>query len=149
MIIGFIMLRQMLALFLATTLLEASKPAVPDAIAFHKKLAKAQRVRHALNRLTFGPTPADLAAIQRLGTAHWVDRQLHPEAIAENPELLTRLKQYESLRMSNVELAVAYPLPNVLNNLIRSGKYKDVKDPLLRARLDRMIEKHEGRNAHA
>ncbi|MBI4265944.1 MAG: DUF1800 domain-containing protein [Acidobacteria bacterium] len=35
-------------------------------------------VRHALNRLTFGPRPGDVERVQRLGLAEWIDQQLEP-----------------------------------------------------------------------
>ena len=51
------MLRQFLALLLSLSLF----PATPT------KLSKDQRVIHAANRLTFGPTASEIAAIQKLG----------------------------------------------------------------------------------
>lgn len=48
---------------------------------------------HLLRRATFGPTPADLAEVTRLGAAGWLDRQLNPAAIpdAACEAMLTRL----------------------------------------------------------
>src|SRR6266852_1836650 len=36
---------------------------------------------HVLNRLAFGPSPEDLALIQRLGVETWINKQLHPMQI--------------------------------------------------------------------
>jgi hypothetical protein len=38
---------------------------------------------HVLNRIGFGPRPDDVARVQRLGLAAFIDRQLHPEAIPD------------------------------------------------------------------
>lgn len=99
------MLRQALCLFLAASLF----PAAP-------KLSKDQRALHAANRLTFGATAAELAEIRKLGVDKWVDRQLHPETIAENPALVEKLKRFDSLAMSTGELIAKYPPPQLLRN---------------------------------
>ena len=93
------MLRQFLALLLSLSLF----PAAPT------KLNKDQRALHAASRLTFGPTPTDLTAIQKLGVDKWIDQQLHPETIPENPALLERLKAFETLQLSNKDLIAKYP----------------------------------------
>ncbi|WP_433792035.1 DUF1800 domain-containing protein [Actinoplanes sp. CA-252034] len=38
---------------------------------------------HLLRRATFGPSPASIAEIRRLGATAWLDRQLGPSAIAD------------------------------------------------------------------
>lgn len=60
------------------------------------KLSKDQRVQHAASRLTFGPTAETVAEIRKLGVEKWVDRQLRPESIPENPVLLERLKALDA-----------------------------------------------------
>jgi len=39
----------------------------------------------ALNRLTFGPGPDDARQVKTMGSRKWLDLQLHPERIPENP----------------------------------------------------------------
>jgi len=80
------------------------------------KLSKEQRVLHAANRLTYGPTAAELAAIRKMGVEKWIDQQLHPEKIAESPELADRLRKYDSLTMSTAEMIDKYPPPQLLRN---------------------------------
>ena len=41
-------------------------------------------VEHALNRLTFGPTPGQVDEVQRLGLARWIDQQLNPASIDDS-----------------------------------------------------------------
>src|SRR5580700_6629432 len=57
---------------------------------FDKKLSGDLEVLHALERLTFGPRPGDVAAVKKMGLSKWIDLQLHPERIPEN-EVLTKL----------------------------------------------------------
>ncbi|MDP9170267.1 MAG: DUF1800 domain-containing protein [Acidobacteriota bacterium] len=55
---------------------------------FQTRLSSDQRILHALNRLTFGPRPAELDEVRRAGVEKWIELQLHPERIAENPVLV-------------------------------------------------------------
>jgi uncharacterized protein (DUF1800 family) len=77
---------------------------------FTRKLAKDQRVEHALNRLAFGPRPGDVERVRKMGLEQWIDQQLHPERIAPNPVLAGRLKPLETLSLSIGQVAERYPL---------------------------------------
>ena len=81
----------------------AARTKSPDYSRFQKKLSKDQQILHALDRLTFGPRPGDVEAVKKMGLKKWIDLQLHPERIAENPELARKLEPLESLRMSQAE----------------------------------------------
>src|ERR1700678_92597 len=67
---------------------------------FDQRLDSDRQIVHALNRLTFGPRPGDVEEVRRAGLTKWIELQLHPEQIAENPVLEERLKPLESLRLS-------------------------------------------------
>jgi len=41
-------------------------------------------IEHALNRLAYGPRPADVDHVQQIGLATWIDQQLHPDAIDDS-----------------------------------------------------------------
>jgi uncharacterized protein (DUF1800 family) len=41
-------------------------------------------IEHVLNRLTFGPRPGDVEAVERIGLAAWIERQLHPSRIDDS-----------------------------------------------------------------
>jgi hypothetical protein len=110
-------------------------------VGFHKKLSKDARIEHALNRLTFGATDADRAMISQLGVEKWIDLQLHPQRLPENPALLARLAKLDSLAMTAAQIADKYPPPNVLRQLVRSGNLSQIKDPVMRARLERYAER--------
>src|ERR1700710_1602943 len=42
-----------------------------------------QRVLHALNRLTFGPRPGEVEAVEAMGLDRWFARQLNPASIPD------------------------------------------------------------------
>ena len=51
----------------------APTPASP-ARAFETKLTPDNRVRHALNRLTFGARPGDFDQVRKLGVEKWIEQ---------------------------------------------------------------------------
>jgi putative ABC transport system ATP-binding protein len=63
------------------------------------------RILQALNRLTFGPRPGDAEKVRAAGLKRWIDQQLDPQRIPENPLLAMKLKTLDSLTMSSEELA--------------------------------------------
>ncbi|HEU0051901.1 MAG TPA: DUF1800 family protein, partial [Longimicrobium sp.] len=69
------------------------------------------RALHLLRRATFGATPDALAEALRLGPEAWLDRQLHPERIADG-EMASRLAAFPAAEMSPRALFAAYPPPN-------------------------------------
>src|SRR5258708_11546199 len=87
-------MRRTLALLCLAAALPAStlkKKAEPDYSLFQKKLSKDRQAVHALDRLTFGPRPGDVEAVQKAGLKKWIDLQLHPDRIKDNPALAQRL----------------------------------------------------------
>src|ERR1700742_4210076 len=76
--------------------------------AFDQRLSPDQQLVHALNRLTFGPRPGDVQELRTIGLTKWLELQLHPERITENPVLEQRLKPLESLRMTLPEVVAGY-----------------------------------------
>jgi uncharacterized protein (DUF1800 family) len=67
-----------------------------------------QQVIHILNRMAFGPTPADIAHVKQLGIDRYIEEQLHPETIAESPELTQRLTALDTLKLNPAELFKEY-----------------------------------------
>ncbi len=63
-------------------------------------MSKEQQVDHALSRLTWGVRPGDTAEVNKLGLKKWIDAQLYPERIVENPELLHRLDALEGIKLN-------------------------------------------------
>jgi uncharacterized protein (DUF1800 family) len=75
---------------------------------FDKRLSPQQQIIHALNRLTFGARPGDIEEVRRIGLAKWIELQLHPNQIPENPTLEAKLKPLETLRMDLAEVVKEY-----------------------------------------
>ena len=104
------------------------------------RMSKDEQVIHALNRLTFGPRPGDVEMVSRMGVKKWIDLQLHPERIPENPELAGRLAPLESLRLSQAETARNYPNPQMIR-AIAAGRQPMPDDPVTRVAVDRLIRR--------
>lgn len=78
---------------------------------FDQKLLGDKQIEHLLNRLTFGPRPGDVQQVRLMGVDKWIDQQLHPERIAENPILETRLKPLASLDLKLWQIMDKYAQP--------------------------------------
>ncbi len=78
---------------------------------FDQKLTADKQIVHALNRLTFGPRPGDVDQVRRLGVDRWIDLQLHPDRIPENPELATRIQPLDTLQLSMWQINEKYAQP--------------------------------------
>jgi hypothetical protein len=39
---------------------------------------------HVLNRITFGPRPGDVEAVEKMGLHNYIEQQLHPETIDDS-----------------------------------------------------------------
>jgi uncharacterized protein (DUF1800 family) len=89
------------------------------------------RVLHALNRLTFGPRPGDVAAVQAMGLDRWFELQLNPGKI-DDSALEARLAEYPAMRMSIAELTARYPGAQTLR-AIENGRMELPSDPAERA----------------
>ncbi len=76
---------------------------------FSAKLPAEKKILHALSRLTFGARSGDIERVRAMGLEKWIDLQLHPERIEENPALEAKLRPLESLRMSSFQMAQIYP----------------------------------------
>src|ERR1700691_6158735 len=102
------MRKSLVLLGLACCAALSSKPE-HDYCLIEKKLSRDQQVLHALDRLTFGPRPGDVAAVTRMGLKKWIDLQLNPDQIKENQELEKHLAPLVTLRLTQAEIAVDYP----------------------------------------
>src|SRR5579863_7120080 len=111
---------------------------------FQKKLAPDDQILHALDRLTFGPRPGDVAQVKKIGLKKWIDLQLHPERIQESADLEAKLQPLESLRMTPLEAVQHYPSPRMIVAIAR-GRQPMPDDPLLRASVERMIQRYKAR----
>src|ERR1700681_4429027 len=66
-----------------------------------------EKTLQLLNRITFGPRPADVERVRQMGLKTFLDQQLHPEKI-DDSAIETRVAQLPTLAMSNKELAKTF-----------------------------------------
>jgi len=82
------------------------------AAAVPASLSPDERALHALNRLGYGPRPADAAAIAEQGAEKWLDRflteQLEPRRLPQPAELTERLVGLDVLKLGQAELLGRY-----------------------------------------
>ncbi|MBW8846369.1 MAG: DUF1800 domain-containing protein [Burkholderiales bacterium] len=75
-------------------------------------LSAEERALHALNRLGYGPRPADAAAIAEQGADKWLERflseQLEPRRLAQPESLTTRIASLDVLTLGQAELLGRY-----------------------------------------
>ncbi|MEE9477600.1 MAG: DUF1800 domain-containing protein [Roseateles sp.] len=75
-------------------------------------LSANERALHALNRLGYGPRPADAAAIAKQGAGPWLERfldeQLQPSRLAAPESLTQQLSALEVLSLGQAELVGRY-----------------------------------------
>jgi hypothetical protein len=108
---------------------------------FDQKLPAEKQIVHALNRLTFGPRAGDVEQVRRIGLEKWIDQQLRPDQIAENPILESKLKSLSTLQLPPWQIAEKYPqVPAALMNAL-PGVARVARSPLakLRSRLRRVL----------
>jgi uncharacterized protein (DUF1800 family) len=111
---------------------------------FRAKQTKDQEILHILNRLTFGPRPGDVAQVRKLGIKKWIDQQLHPERLPENPILQAKLAPLDSLRMNDAELTQNFPPPQTVA-AIAAGRARLPSDPEKRAVLEQLAQRYKSR----
>ncbi len=105
-----------------------------------------QKVLHALNRLTFGPRPGDVEAVEDIGLARWLEDQLHPLSIPENASLEARLAPLDTLRMNTAELVYHYPTPQMVKAMV-DGKQPFPTDPETRYVVRKLVARVERKEA--
>jgi len=75
---------------------------------FDTRLTPDRQIVQALNRLTFGARPGDVDEVRKIGVEKWIEQQLHPDQIPENPVLEAKLQPFESLHMTSAEILQKY-----------------------------------------
>ena len=86
-----------------------------------KQMQGDERTLHALNRLTFGPRPGDVEAVNKMGLKRWFERQLDPASI-DDSALEARLANYPAMRLSQQELMERFPSPGMLRTIEKQSQ---------------------------
>jgi uncharacterized protein (DUF1800 family) len=120
----------------------AGKKDADHARQFSKEIPKRDRIGQALNRLTFGPRPGDERQVAAMGLKKWIDLQLHPERIAENPVLLAKLKILDSLTMTSEQLVSNYPTPQMVRQMV-AGQLPFPSDPDRRTMIEKLVVRYQ------
>jgi hypothetical protein len=131
-----------LAVFLPGIAAYANKKSADEAPQFLQQIPKDQRIEQALNRLTFGPRPDDAAQVKAMGLKVWIDRQLHPDRIAENPVLLEKLKTLDTLTMTGDQLVRNYPTPQMVKQMV-AGQMPFPADPDKKMMIEKLVARYE------
>jgi uncharacterized protein (DUF1800 family) len=118
----------------------------PAARQFFVPMRTDLRIQHALNRLTFGARPGDAERVNAMGLKKWIDLQLHPERIPENPVLLDKLKLLDTLGMSSGELVRNYPAPQLVRQMV-NGRLPFPGDPDRRMMIQKLVARFERKQA--
>ena len=121
-----------------------SKRDAEQAKLFQTKLDKNKQIVHALDRLTFGPRPGDVDRVRKMGLKKWLDLQLNPERIPENPDLQARLAPLESLRLTPAQTVQRYPTPQMIR-AVAEGRQPLPEDPLLRVSVERLAARYRAK----
>ncbi|HEX3746155.1 MAG TPA: DUF1800 family protein [Bryobacteraceae bacterium] len=122
--------------------------AYADTASFSKQIPGDERIRQALNRLTFGARPGDIQQVKAVGLKKWIDLQLHPERIPENPVLIEKLKPFDTLGMSSKDLVRNYPAPQIVKQMM-SGAIPFPSDPDRRLLIEKQVKRNEAKQGDA
>ena len=85
-----------------------------------------------LNRFTFGPRPGDLEHVLAITPEAWLDSQLDPDHLPENPVLTKRLAALPTLSMQPAEALAIFPDRQIIKR-IAEDKQPYPADPELAA----------------
>ncbi|HWE51198.1 MAG TPA: DUF1800 domain-containing protein [Bryobacteraceae bacterium] len=137
------------AIFIIPAVLICSSPVIfakkkPPATPAIPQMTAGQKALHALNRLTFGPRPGDVEMVGNRGLYDWIESQLHPDSIPENPVLEARLEPLDSLRMSQREMVQHYPTQQMVK-LMLDGRMPFPEDKQTRYSVQKMIARFQRR----
>jgi hypothetical protein len=132
----------LLALILVSSALYAKKKPKAPPVPAIAQMTEDQKILHALNRLTFGPRDIDITEVHQMGLQYWIETQLHPEDIPENPVLEAKLAPLDTLRMSSDEIVKRYPTPQIIKAMV-DGRVPFPSDPEQRVLIQKLVAKYQ------
>lgn len=116
----------------------------PDGEKFTPGMSRRGRILFAIDRLTWGRRPGDMAAVNKVGLRRWIELQLHPHRIPQNAWLKEQLKTYTTLKMSSRQLVRTFPPPGVIK-AIANGRRPLPGNPQARAIVLREVQLYRRR----
>ena len=121
-----------LGVALITLVAMASAQSGAAAGSFDVALAPAKQPAHVLNRLAFGPRPADIAEVRKIGVERWIRQQLDPSSISDSAVLAAKLTRLATQKLATWQIFEAYQpvtpqvrivTPN-LNQLLQPDQFR-------------------------
>jgi uncharacterized protein (DUF1800 family) len=112
----------------ALCILMAGQPFLADATVVKRgptagaPVAGDARILHALNRLTFGPRPGDVAAIKAMGLNTWFEMQLNPAQI-DDSALDARLAMFPAMQLPQAMLISRFPSQQMIKQFVQSRQW--------------------------
>lgn len=88
----------------------------------------AEAITHALNRLTFGPRPGDVARVKAVGLQNWINSQLDPARI-DDGRLTAALARLETLSLDSQTIQREYSGPAMVERRERQRNSPDGEPP--------------------
>jgi len=80
-----------------------------------------------------------------MGLKKWIDLQLHPERIRENPVLAEKLNRLDTLNMTTAQMIRSYPTPGTVKAMVE-GKLPFPEDPDRRMMIRRLVSRFDKSN---
>ncbi len=124
-----------------TTYAKKNKATAPEPPAI-SQMPDDQKIIYALNRLAYGPRPGEVEAVKRYGLDRWIEVQLHPESIQENPKLLAKLQPLDTLVLPANVMIDSYPNAQLIRAMV-DGRAAFPDDPLTRMMIRRQVERYK------
>jgi uncharacterized protein (DUF1800 family) len=87
-----------------------------------------ENIVHVLNRLTFGPSPRDIATVHTMGIDAYIEQQLHPETIPEPQTILDFTGSTDALTKTPDALFTEYSSP-AINAAVSTAVTQQNLDP--------------------
>ena len=81
----------------------AGLPASTGIVLAQEQPSDHDEIVHVLNRITFGPGPGDVDAVQKMGVRNYIEQQLHPEQI-DDSAVEQQLAGFDLLQLSSQQL---------------------------------------------
>jgi uncharacterized protein (DUF1800 family) len=129
----------------ALTLYGKKKVATPDPETVTPALPQMsgdQKVLYALNRLAYGPRPGDVETVKKFGLDRWIELQLNPQSIRDNPTLVTKIQPLDTLVLPADVMIESYPNQQLIRAMV-DGRAAFPEDPLTRMMIRRQVERYK------
>jgi uncharacterized protein (DUF1800 family) len=102
--------RYLIPAALALALGVLPRASAPGVLAAPLSPATEEAISHVLNRLAFGARAGDAETVRRLGIEAWIERQLHPDRIEDEP-LQAKLARLTTIGLPSATIAQEYVAP--------------------------------------